>query len=315
MPMPLPEPKCAGARSRVCPPERSVMRLFPATLSALMLAACVGAPPPVAAPPPPKPATIARPERPDFILEGAARQGGVIFGYAPSLTRALTLDGVPVSLASDGRFLIAFDRDAAASATLTAELTDGARLTRALAVAPGEWRIETVDASLTANIPSDAFKARRPAELARIAAARTLNPQSDGWRQAFAWPAQGRISGIFGSQRIYRGSPGAYHSGVDIAAPTGTPFVAPADGVVVLAAVDEAFTLEGHLLIVDHGMGLSSAFLHCASLAVKEGDVVRQGQVLGTVGATGRASGAHLHWGMKWHDSRLDPARLTRPMP
>ncbi len=289
-----------------------MVRTF-ALSATLLLGACVSAPPPTTAPHPPHP--IAKPERPDFILEGTARQGGVLYGYAPSFARVVTINGVAVPVASDGRFLIAFDRDAVPDATLDAELADGTHVMRMLAVAPGDWRIENVDASLTANVPSAEFQARRPAELARIAASRNLNPQSDGWRQAFIWPAKGRISGIFGSQRIYRGTPGSYHSGVDVAAATGTPFVAPADGVVVLAAVDETFTLEGHLLIVDHGMGLSSAFLHCASLAVKEGDLVRQGQVLGTVGATGRATGPHLHWGMKWHDARLDPVRLTGPLP
>ncbi len=280
--------------------------------AALVLGACVSAPPPLSVPPPPHP--IAKPARTGFTLEGTARQGGVLYGYAPSLARVVTIDGMRVPVAADGRFLIAFDRDAASTATLDAELADGAHVTQTLAVAPGEWRIENVDASPTANVPSAEFQARRPMELARIAASRALNPQSNGWRQAFIWPVKGRISGLFGSQRIYRGTPGSYHSGVDIVAATGAPFVAPADGVVVLAAVDETFTLEGHLLIVDHGMGLSSAFLHCASLTVKEGDVVRQGQLLGTIGATGRATGPHLHWGMKWRDARLDPARFAGAM-
>ncbi len=287
--------------------------LFP-LLPTLLLGACVSAPVPrpVSAPPQAKPAPA--PARPDFVLQGAARQGGAIFGYAPSLAKTVMLDTTPVPVAADGQFLIAFDRDAPPNALLTAELGDGTRLTRTIPIATGNWRIEQVNASLTANVPSAEFQARRPAELARIAAARGGDNGANGWRQAFIWPATGRISGIFGSQRVYRGTPGSYHSGVDVAVPTGTPFVAPADGVVVLAAADTPFTLEGHLLIIDHGMGLSSAFLHCDSLAVKEGEHVRQGQLLGTTGATGRASGPHLHWGMKWRDARIDPVLLTGPM-
>ena len=280
----------------------------------LGLGACVGAPPPVSHAPSPS-SVAAPPARPALVLQGAARQGGVVVGIAPSHARALTLDGAAVPVASDGRFLLAFDRDAGPNAVLTVELADGARIVRTMAVAPGNWRIEHVDASPTANIPSAEFQARRPAELARIAAARGMDNGSDGWRQSFIWPVQARISGLFGAQRVYRGTPGSYHSGVDIAAPARTPFIAPADGVVVLAAADAPFTLEGHLLIVDHGMGLSSAFLHCASLAVKEGDVVRQGQMLGTVGRSGRASGPHLHWGMKWRAARIDPLLLAGPMP
>ena len=281
--------------------------------AALLLTACVSAPPPQPASAPPPQGE--KPARSDFALEGDARQGGVVYGLAPSFARAITLDGKTIAMAGDGRFLIAFDRDAAAVMVLAADMADGSRIARQINVASGTWRIEHIDASPTANVPSAEFQARRPAELARIAAARGGTVESKGWRQKFIWPAQGRISGVFGSQRVYRGAPGAYHNGVDVAAATGTPFVAPADGVVVLAAVDETFTLEGHLLIVDHGMGLSSAFLHCASLAVREGDVVRQGQVLGTIGATGRTTGPHLHWGMKWRDARIDPAQLAPPRP
>src|SRR3546814_463767 len=121
------------------------------------------------------------------------------------------------------------------------------------------------------------------------------------------------LSGFFGSQRVYQGKPGSYHSGTDVAVPAGTPFVAPADGVVVLAA-SAPFTLEGNLLIVDHGMGLNSAFLHCQRLDVKLGDRVVQGQRLGTVGRTGRATGPHLHWSLKWQGARLDPSKLAGPI-
>ena len=147
------------------------------------------------------------------------------------------------------------------------------------------------------------------------AAARTRCSDSAGWTQRFIWPVTGRISGRFGSQRIYQGVPGAYHSGLDITTGTsGTPYVAPADGVVVLAA-QKPFSLEGNLLIIDHGMGLNSAFLHSSTLAVRKGERVKQGQLIGTIGATGRASGPHLHWSLKWQEARLDPLLFLPPMP
>lgn len=235
-------------------------------------------------------------------------------GTVPKGTRALRFDDVEIPVDKDGQFVIAFDRDAPETATLRAELKGGAFIERLLTIQPGNWRIEHVNASMTAGVPSAEFRRRRAVELERIHAARSIHSDSDGWRQNFRWPIVGRISGLFGSQRIYRGTPGSYHSGVDIAAGTGAAFVAPADGVVILAA-EEPFTLEGHLLMIDHGMGLNSAFLHCSSLFVKEGDVVRQGQTLGTVGATGRATGPHLHWGMKWNAARLDPKMIAGPMP
>ena len=92
---------------------------------------------------------------------------------------------------------------------------------------------------------------------------------------------------------------------------SGTPFVAPADGVVVLAV--QGYSLEGNLLIIDHGQGLNSAFLHASRLLVKEGDQVTQGQHIGNIGSSGRATGPHLHWSIKWNDARLDPLLFVPP--
>lgn len=281
---------------------------------------CTAAPPPLQpqAATPPAPQAISRPqdgapasaERSAFWLEHEAVQGAVIVGRAPAQAVGVTFNGAAVPLTPDGFFLIAFDRDAENSASLVATFADGQRIERYLAVKPGNWDIQHVNANPLGGAKTSAeFQARRGPELARINAARAIRVSSDGWRQDFIWPLQGRISGRFGSQRIYNGTPGSYHSGLDIAMPTGTPFVAPADGVVVLAA-KAPFTLEGHLLMIDHGMGLNSAFLHASELLVAEGQVVRQGQVIGKVGATGRASGPHLHWGMKWHAARVDPLQL-----
>ena len=273
-------------------------------------------PPTVDVAPPPVQNVVTEKRRRDFVMRGstAPEQGGALVGEAPSGTRLLTLDGKSIPLAADGSFLIAFDRDAATSARLVATIDDGRAIERLLSVAPGTWRIEHVNAPYRGSASSDAeFARRRPAELEQINAARGLPVESDGWRQRFIWPVTGRLSGVFGSQRVYQGKPGSYHSGTDIAVPAGTPFVAPADGVVTLAA-SAPFMLEGHLLIVDHGMGLSSAFLHCQRLDVKAGDRVMQGQRLGTVGATGRATGPHMHWGLMWQGARLDPARIAGPM-
>jgi murein DD-endopeptidase MepM/ murein hydrolase activator NlpD len=161
-------------------------------------------------------------------------------------------------------------------------------------------------------MPDAEFARRRSAELARIHAARAHDTGAQGWRQPMIRPACGAMSGRFGAQRVFRGVPAAYHAGMDIAAGAGSAIVAPADGVVVLAAVADVFTLEGHLVIVDHGMGLNSALLHARTLSVGEGTAVKQGQVLGEVGMTGRATGPHLHWGLTWRGRRLDPLLLIQ---
>ena len=294
-----------------------------AALALLIIAA--GCVPPVESAAKPSPAPTARPApmpappprapvRSDVILTGIAEQGAVMVGQAPDNIATLSFDGKLIPVDVDGRFLIAFDRDAGPSARLVATLADGRAIERVIAVVPGSWRLEQINAPYRGSASSDAdFERRRPAELAQIAAARNMAVTSGGWRQTFRWPVTGRLSGFFGSQRVYQGKPGTYHSGTDVAVPAGTPFVAPADGVVVLAAA-APFTLEGNLLIVDHGMGLSSAFLHCQRLDVKAGEQVVQGQVLGTVGRTGRATGPHMHWGLKWRDARLDPGKLAGPI-
>ena len=259
-------------------------------------------------------AAATSPEADPIALDGLPVQGGVLLGQASPAVTSLSLDGEPVAIATDGRFLIAFNRDAPGSAQLVATLDSDKKVERTLTVLPREWSIQNVNVARTVNMPSEAFMALRRPELEAIGAARAVSSDSQGWRQDFIWPVVGRISGVFGSQRLYRGEPGSYHSGVDITTGTsGTPIVAPADGVVVLAA-DHPFTLEGNLLMIDHGMGLNSAFLHLSEINVALGDHVRQGQVIGRIGATGRATGPHLHWSMKWHDARIDPASLAGPM-
>jgi murein DD-endopeptidase MepM/ murein hydrolase activator NlpD len=250
----------------------------------------------------------------DFALRGSLTQGGMAIGTAPPGTVALMLDGRPIEQAAGGRFVIGFPRDAGPSATIEARSADGRLLRQLLAITPRSWQIESIPSLVQSSKPDPEYEKLRQSELVRIAAARAMKTDADGWQQAFAWPATGRISGIYGSQRILGGVPRAPHYGVDIARPAGTPVAAPADGVVVLAGPPK-FSLEGNLVIIDHGMGLSSAFLHLSRVDVKVGDHVRQGQVVGAIGMTGRATGPHLHWAMNWGNVRIDPALVVPPMP
>ena len=250
----------------------------------------------------------------ELLLQGTVQQGALVRGTAPPGTLSLSLDGRPVPLAPDRRFLLGFDRDAPSTARLAARLGSGREIVRVLAVAPRAWRIERLGIARPSGGPTPEFQRLRDGELARIAAARAQASATTGWAQRFIWPARGRLSGLFGSQRIYRGGvPAAYHSGTDVAAGAGAIVVAPADGVVTLAP-PPMFSLEGNLVILDHGMGLSSAFLHLARVSVRPGQAVRQGQPIGTVGATGRATGPHLHWGMVWNGARIDPQAVAGPM-
>ena len=280
-----------------------------AAAMALLLAGCTPAPRPAPEPMAVRPPPVA--VVPVLILDGAAEQGALLPGSATGGT--VTLDGRAVALGRDGRFVIGFDRDAPASALLAITAPDGTRQERRIAVASRAWVIERVNAPYRAGRTDAEFDELRPAELAAIVAARAMRTDAEGWRQPLRWPATGRLSGRFGSQRVYQGRPGSYHSGDDVAAAVGTPVVAPADGVVVLAA-DRPFTLEGNLLMIDHGLGLNSALLHLSRIDVAVGDRVTQGQVVGAVGRTGRVTGAHLHWSLQWQGAKLDPSLVAGPL-
>ena len=247
------------------------------------------------------------------LEDSALTQGGWVRGTLPEGTQSAMIGDTPVTFDEDGNFFAAFDRDAPSSLLLTAEHEIGRSLVQPLAIAPRAWDIEHVNVAKGTGGGGEAWWAKREPEWLAIKEARERETGAQGWRQEFIWPVTGRISGRFGRQRIYRGEPGSYHSGIDIAPGDGTPFVAPADGVVVLART--GFSLEGGIIILDHGAGLNSAFIHLSQLSVSEGETVRQGQKLGNVGASGRATGPHLHWSLVWKDNRLDPLLFLPPMP
>ena len=248
----------------------------------------------------------------EWLLAGHLTQGGIVVGTAPPGTRSVRVDGVPVRLGGDRRFLAGFGRDHGPSAVFVARLADGHEERRTVPIMPRHYDIESIPS--LKQPPPDAppdpeYDARRRVELAEIAAARAGESDETGWTQAFRWPAHGRISGVYGSQRILGGVPKAPHLGLDIAAPPGSPVTAPADGVVRLA--HGPFLLEGNLVMLDHGHGLVSAFLHLSRIDVTEGQAVKRGDELGLVGMTGRATGPHLHWALSWGRERLDPGLLV----
>ncbi|WP_028796349.1 M23 family metallopeptidase [Thalassobaculum salexigens] len=251
--------------------------------------------------------------RAETTFNGAFTQGGVVFGRTDPGSR-LVLDDIPVKVDEDGVFVFGFHRDAPATSTLTITAPDGSAETRTLDVAPRDFKIQRID-GLPENMvtPPQEVLDRIRRDQAEVAAARAADRPETDFRSGFIWPAKGPISGVYGSQRILNGQPRQPHYGIDIAAPKGTAVVAPADGLVTLAATDHYYT--GGTLILDHGHGLSSTFIHMDSVAVKVGEHIRQGTVIGTIGATGRATGPHLDWRMNWYDRRLDPAFVVPPMP
>ena len=213
--------------------------------------------------------------------------------------------GRDVRVAADGSFVFGVARDATGRVPVKVTRPDGTVAWDSPEVVAREWDIEVIDGvpPETVDPPKDVAE-RIAREAAAVAAARTRDDARHGFAQAFGWPVRGRISGRFGSGRGYNGRPGAGHSGMDIAAPEGTPVLAPASGVVTLA--DDLY-ITGGTVLLDHGHGVSSNFLHLSRIDVAVGDTVAQGETIGLVGATGRATGPHLHWGMNWFDVRVDP--------
>ncbi|MCR6629823.1 MAG: M23 family metallopeptidase [Magnetospirillum sp.] len=233
-------------------------------------------------------------------LTGRLEQGGIAVGHThPGAT--VSLDGRPVPVDAEGRFLLGFGRDAAAQAMLE---VDGKR--QALTVAKRAWKVQRIDGLPPAKVtPDPAELARIKAESELVAARRAITGPIALFLGGLASPADGPVSGVFGSQRVLNGEARAPHSGTDVAAPTGAPVHAVADGVVTLAHPDLFFT--GATVMIDHGLGLQSVYAHLSRLDVAEGAHVTRGQLIGTVGASGRATGPHLHWGTTWLDVRLDP--------
>ena len=246
-------------------------------------------------------------------LSTTAAQGGLLIGQAPEAA-AVAFDGRELRLSDTGVFLLGFGRDAPATAEIVITGRDGVVERREVTVAHREYRIQRIDGLPGEKVtPPEAVLERIRSEGAKVSAARAIDDPRTDFLGGFIWPLTGRISGVYGSQRVLNGEPRRPHFGVDVAAPTGTPVVAPADAVVRLAEPDLYFS--GGTLIMDHGHGLTSTFIHLSRVLVEPGQRVRQGEVVAEVGATGRATGPHLDWRMNLFDARLDPALLVPPMP
>jgi murein DD-endopeptidase MepM/ murein hydrolase activator NlpD len=249
----------------------------------------------------------------DLTLAGALSQGGLVTGR--TLPGAeVRLDGRPVRVGADGRFLLGFGREAAPEAVLELTLPDGTLARRTLSIAQRSYDIQRIDGLQPEKVtPPEEVLARIADERAMVAVVRKVDRPEPWFETGFVWPVTGPISGVYGSQRILNGEPKWPHFGVDVAVPVGTPVVAPADGLVVVAHHDMYYS--GGTVLLDHGYGLTSAYLHLHEVSVEEGQMLRQGEPLGSVGATGRVTGAHLDWRFNWFDQRLDPALIVGPMP
>lgn len=247
-----------------------------------------------------------------LVFPPQVEQGAMVLGKVPPDSRVVLGDR-QLQVTPYGTVVFGVARDAAGPAELKIDTPDGTQHRVQVQVQPRDWPTEHIHGVPPATVappPKIAQRIRR--EQAAVSAARATSDAGTGFAERFIWPVQGRISGRFGRHRVYNGQPGAAHSGMDIAAATGTPVQAPASGRVVFARPD--LYLSGGTVLIDHGYGIGSNFLHLSRLDVAVGERVKQGDIIGQVGATGRATGPHLHWGMTWFDVRIDPLLvLQRP--
>ena len=244
-------------------------------------------------------------------IEGRLIQGGLMIGHAPPGAR-VTLDGKPIRVSGDGLFVFGFGRDAGPRSELEITDPDGAIERRALEIGQRTYRSERIDGLPPAMVtPPPEVLERIRREGARIAAARARDSDTPWFADGFIRPTGGPISGVYGSQRILNGEPRRPHYGLDMAPPAGTPVKAPAGGVVSLAENDLYYT--GGTVMIDHGHGITSVLMHLQSVDVEAGATVGRGQRIGTVGATGRATGPHLDWRVNWFSVRLDPGLVLEP--
>lgn len=244
----------------------------------------------------------------ELRLQGPITQGSLVRGALPAGAEVF-FDNQSLVTSAKGEFVIGFARDDTAAHELRWRLPNGESDYLMLTPQRREYDIQRIDGLAPKMVsPPDDVKARIADDNKKVARARSaVSPYNDVFG-SFISPAQGRISGVYGSQRILNGEPRQPHFGLDIAAPVGTPVVAPAAGIVTLAS---DLYYSGNTLIIDHGMGVFSTFLHLDRFTVDVGDRVEQGQQIATIGATGRVTGAHLDWRINLGAMRLDPALLV----
>jgi murein DD-endopeptidase MepM/ murein hydrolase activator NlpD len=247
-------------------------------------------------------------------LDDTVMQSSLVRGSAPPGS-TVTFAGRKLRLTDDGRFVIGFGRNSDPSADLLIRYPDGRTETVTLNVAQRSYDVQRID-----GLPPGKVTPRKPEELAQIereykliAAVKQRDTATSEFAGSFTWPVTGPKTGIFGSQRILNGKSRSPHRGVDVAAPEGTPVNAIAGGIVALARTGMYFT--GGTIFLDHGHGVTSVYAHMSRIDVDEGQVIAPGQTIGAVGATGRVTGPHLHWGMYWFDRAIDPELLLGPMP
>lgn len=246
-----------------------------------------------------------------FELFGQAVEGGLLLGKTEPGAE-VSLEHKPVAVSADGHFLISFGRDSAGEKTLLIKWSEQTHQ-EPIVVVDRDFKIERIDGLPKRKVtPDPKAIARIGKEKKAINAARKETSTEPYYLGGFQWPATGRISGVYGSQRILNGKPRRPHYGTDIAAPTGTPIRAVAPGRVIF--VHSGMFFNGKTVLIDHGLGLRSIYIHLSEAYVTTGQQIDLNTKIGAIGQTGRATGPHLHFGMTHNSTPVDPEIVLGPM-
>jgi biotin carboxyl carrier protein len=249
-----------------------------------------------------------------LVLTGKPIQGALLVAKIDGKVARIDFAGHRATVSDEGDLPIAFFRSAPATEKMVIHFKDGSVLEHVFNIEQRTYASEKIDGLPEDEVKLDpkAAKANNSAE-ARIDAVRMKASDKACWKDGFHWPATGKITSHYGLTRVLNGSDGGVHWGVDIAVPTGTAIKAPACGTIVFAETGDP--LSGTTLVLDHGHGVTSTFLHLSGFSKKVGDEVKQGDVIAKSGDTGRATGAHLDWRMNYFEVRVDPELIAPPMP
>ncbi len=244
---------------------------------------------------------------------GKAMPGGLIVAKAPGCVLA-TLNNDTLKIDPRGYFIFGFDRDAKGTFLLKVKFKSNRVAFKKFVLHKRKYKVQRI------NHLKRKYVRPPKKDLKRIVKERKIKNEKRKligkidtafYAAGFIRPVKGgRISSLFGSQRILNGVPKSPHNGLDIAVPCGTSVYAMTDGIVRLVA--DNFYFSGNFILIDHGQGLSSVYLHLQKTFVKEGEIVHKGEKIGEVGSTGRATGPHLHWGVMWYKKRIDPALVLK---
>ena len=243
-----------------------------------------------------------------LALKGELTQGSAIIGQIPN-DSTLQVNDKAILTTESGRFFVGFGRDAELQQTFHLKMSSGKEYVDTLSLTKREYKLQKVNGVPQKTVsPNKKYLTRIRNENALVKKAREIFSTNTYFLDGFIAPMKGAITGVYGSQRIYNGTPKWPHYGVDYAGPVGEPVYAPASGVVSLVHSDMFYS--GGTLIIDHGYGVSSSFLHLSEVLVKNGQQIKQGDLIAKVGKGGRATGPHLDWRMNWFDVRIDPLKV-----